>query len=173
MQEHAANKKRKPPPLAKDTKGKEPPGLSSQNSTASKRVLLRRPTPLKKVKLRQTATIRHQSSPAPAVKEKQQPASAPLGQFGEQPLQVVEPTSVGGQPTISGQLSDAAAIVDSAHQPSAERFLAMRATTITNSPSALTTTPSGKPPGEDQDQIRYFYQSVSSPLFPFCCLIGW
>ena len=167
MQEHAANKKRKPPSLAKKTKGSEPTGLSGQNSTTLKRVLTRRPTPLKKVKLRQTSTIRHPSSPPPSVKVKQDPASAPLGQFGQQP---VKPTSIGGQPSISGQLSDD---IGDPPQPSAEKFLAIKATTTTtSSPSASTTTRSGKPPSEDKDQIRYFYQSLSSPLFVIVSILS-
>ena len=166
MQEHAANKKRK---LAKDTKVSEPAGLSGKNTTLN-RGLRRRPTPLKNVKLRQTSTIRS----TPSVKKKHQPASVQFGQF-DKPLQLVEPT-IGGQPIIIGQLgggpSHDAAIGNSPPQPSAVKFVAIRATTTTttSSPAAMTTKPSGTPLKEDQDQIRCFYQP-SSP-FSFGHLIN-
>ena len=165
MQEHAANKKRK---LAKDTKVSESAGLSGKNTTL-KRDLRRRPTPLKNVKLRQTSTIRPLTS-TPSVKKKHQPASVQFGQF-DKPLQLVEPT-IGGQPIIIGQLgggpSHDAAIGNSPPQPSAGKFVAIRATT-TNSPSTMSITTSSKPPKDEQDQMRCFYQP-SSP-FPFSHLI--
>ena len=174
MQEHAANKKRK---LAKDTKVSEPAGLSGKNTTL-KRDLRRRPTPLKNVKLRQTSTIRPLTS-TPSVKKKHQPGSVQFGQF-DKPLQLVEP-NIGGRPIPSGQLgggpSHDAAIGNSPPQPSAVKFVAIRATTTTtttSSPADMTTKPYGTPLKEDQDQIRCFYQPLSPFSFghlinhPFC-----
>ena len=160
MQEHAANKRRN---MAKNTKGNEPAGFSGKNTTLN-RGLIRRPTPLKKMKLRQSSTIRQLSSPPSVVKKKHQPASVQLGQF-DKPLQLVDST-IGGQ--LGGGPSDDAAI-DNFPQPSAVKFVAIRATTTTtSSPSAMTIKRSSKPPKGDQDQIRCFYQQLSP--FPFCHL---
>ena len=164
MQEHPANKKRKPLKFAKNIKVSKPAGSSGENTTMLTRGLTRRPTPLKKVKLRQTPTNRQKmTSPPSFIKNSQQQVSALPDQFGG-PVQVVKPT-ISGQ--LGGELSDDAASGDlprpsAASASAAVKFLAMRATT--SSPLAFTTSQPGKPTSEDKDQIRYFYQSLSSPL---------
>ena len=166
MQEHPANKKRKPLKFAKNIKVSKPAGSSGENTTMLTGGFTRRPTPLKKVKLRQTPTNRQQmTSPPSFIKNSQHQVSALPDQFGG-PVQVVKPTIIG---QLGGGLSDDAAIGDlprpsaaSASASAAVKFLAMRATT--SSPLAFTTSQPGKPTSEDKDQIRYFYQSLSSPL---------
>ena len=163
MQEHPENKKRKPLKFAKNIKVSEPAGSSGENTTMLIGGFTRRPTPLKKVKLRQTPTNRQKmTSPPSFIKNSQQQVSALPDQFGG-PVQVVKPTIIG---QLGGGLSDDTAIGDlprpSASAAAAVKFLAMRATT--SSPLAFTTSQPGKPTSEDKDQIRYFYQSLSSPL---------
>lgn len=144
MEEHPANKKRKLP--IENAKGGKLRATSQKprSKPTTTMVLSRKPTHLKKVKLRQPSAIRQLKSP-PSVKK--------LHQIGEP---TIGGPQIDGQAIFSGQLdgqpSDDAANPTQSSEANVQ--LAIRATATTNSPLALTTTSPETPPKEGQDQIR-------------------